>query len=69
MRALARSSSPSEVQTNMKSMGSRLLAVLALALVAWIALLGATAKTTTLKPDKLIILSTTDVKGKVAPCG
>ena len=24
---------------------------------------------TTLEPDKLIILSTTDVKGKTSPCG
>jgi hypothetical protein len=53
----------------MKSFGSRLLAVLALALVAWVALLGATSKTATLQPDKLIILSTTDVKGKTSPCG
>lgn len=54
----------------MKSIGSRWLAVLAFALVAWLSLLGATAKTTgTLQPDKLVILSTTDVKGKVAPCG
>jgi hypothetical protein len=53
----------------MKSNGSRLLAVLALALVALIALVGATSKTATLQPDKLIILSTTDVKGKTIPCG
>lgn len=56
--------------SSMKSIGSRWLAVLAFALVAWLSLLGATAKTTgTLQPDKLVILSTTDVKGKVAPCG
>jgi hypothetical protein len=27
------------------------------------------AADTTLQPDKLIILSTTDVKGKTSPCG
>ena len=53
----------------MKSPGSRLFAVLVMALLAWIALLGANTKSTTLQPDKLIILSTTDVKGKLAPCG
>lgn len=53
----------------MKSFGTRLFAVLALALVALIALMGATAKPANLQPDKLIILSTTDVKGKTSPCG
>jgi hypothetical protein len=53
----------------MKSSGSRLIAVLALALAAWIALLGADNKSANLKPDKLLILSTTDVKGKLIPCG
>ena len=34
-------------------------------------LAGASApkSTATLQPDKLIILSTTDVKGKTSPCG
>ena len=52
----------------MKSLSSRLLASLLLAVLAWLALAGASAKKL-LEPDKLIILSTTDVKGKVAPCG
>ena len=42
-------------------------------LVAVAVLSGAAAKTTksapVLEPDKLIILSTTDVKGKTSPCG
>jgi hypothetical protein len=54
----------------MKSLHSRLLAALALALVSWLVLAGATAsKGPTLKPDKLLILSTTDVKGETSPCG
>jgi len=54
----------------MKSLKTRLLAVLAVALVAWLALLGAsTSKNVVLQPDKLIILSTTDVKAKTTPCG
>ena len=54
----------------MKSFASRILAVLSLAILGWIALLGATSiKQAVLQPDKLIILSTTDVKGKTSPCG
>ena len=54
----------------MKSLSSRLLASVLLAIVAWLALLGASAGTsTTAQPDKLVILSTTDVKGKTSPCG
>jgi hypothetical protein len=54
----------------MKSFASRTLAVLTLALLCWLALLGASpSKQPTLQPDKLIILSTTDVKGKTSPCG
>jgi hypothetical protein len=54
----------------MKSLGLRVFAVLALAIVALIALVAATStRSTVLNPDKLIILSTTDVKGKTAPCG
>jgi aspartate 1-decarboxylase len=54
----------------MKSTGSRLLAIAILALVSWIALAGAAAqKGQVSQPDKLIILSTTDVKGKTSPCG
>ena len=54
----------------MKSLSSRLLASVVMAILAWLALSGASSKKTgNLEPDKLIILSTTDVKGKVAPCG
>jgi len=55
----------------MKSLASRILASAALAAICWLLLAGATAS----KPsgnkqlDKLIILSTTDVKGKTSPCG
>lgn len=48
----------------------KLVGVTAAALVCWIVLAGATAtKAPVLKPDKLLILSTTDVKGKTSPCG
>jgi hypothetical protein len=47
---------------------ARLAAVLALLALA--ALAGATALSdSTRQPDKLVILSTTDVKGKTSPCG
>ena len=52
----------------MKSQLSRLAAaVLALAIAA--ALLGAKAPSKVLEPNKLVILSTTDVKGENEPCG
>ena len=54
----------------MKSFASRLLATTLLAAIAWLALSGATAsKGRVLQPDKLVILSTADVKGEVKPCG
>jgi len=54
----------------MKLLASRALAVVTLALVAWLVLVGADApKKTTLQPNKIVILSTTDVKGKTSPCG
>jgi hypothetical protein len=55
----------------MKSVVNRILASAALAAIAWVLLAGAaaTSKPTLLQPDKLIILSTSDVKGKAAPCG
>lgn len=53
----------------MKSIVVRLTAVLVLALLAWVALMGASSGRSTLQPDKLVILSTTDVKGKTSPCG
>lgn len=53
----------------MKSLVTRLTAAL-LALVAVVMLAGAASKSaSTAEPDKLIILSTTDVKGKTSPCG
>ena len=54
----------------MKSFGTRLAAVMTLAILCWIALVAASSSNTpVLQPDKLIILSTTDVKGKTSPCG
>jgi hypothetical protein len=45
------------------------LAVL-LAASAWLMLSGASEpKQPVLQPDKLLVLSTTDVKGKTSPCG
>jgi hypothetical protein len=51
----------------MKSVLRLVAAMLALALAA--ALLGASSASKVLEPGKLIILSTTDVKGKNEPCG
>ena len=54
----------------MKTLLSRILATALLAAVAWLLLAGASApKGNTLEPDKLVILSTADVKGKTSPCG
>jgi hypothetical protein len=54
----------------MKLLVSRALAGAALALIAWLLLVGADApRKVTLQPDKIVILSTTDVKGKTSPCG
>ncbi|HEV2105678.1 MAG TPA: hypothetical protein VGU27_08085 [Candidatus Eisenbacteria bacterium] len=52
----------------MKSLRVPVAAVLAA--LALVALLGATRPASrTLEPDKLVILSTVDVKGKTSPCG
>lgn len=54
----------------MKSLVSKALALatlLALVIVALQAAIAANAPV--LQPDKLVILSTTDVKGKTSPCG
>ena len=57
-----------EIQPIMKSLSSRLVAsAVALAIAA--ALIGATTPARIREPGKLIILSTTDVKGKNEPCG
>jgi len=54
----------------MKSILSRILATAALATLGWLVLAGAaTPKAPILEPGKLVILSTTDVKGKTSPCG
>jgi hypothetical protein len=54
----------------MKSTVTRLLVSAALGVLAWLVLAGATAtKGPILSPDKLVILSTTDVKGEYKPCG
>ena len=52
----------------MKSFIPRLVAA-AVALAIAVALIGAAAPRRVLEPKKLIILSTTDVKGKNEPCG
>lgn len=51
----------------MKTLAVRLAAVVILALAAW-ALSGASGSAPA-QPDKLVILSTTDVKGRTGPCG
>ncbi len=54
----------------MKWLVSRILATALLTAIAWLLLAGVTAsRSATLEPDKLVILSTTDVKGKTSPCG
>jgi len=52
----------------MKSLHSRLIAA-AVAIAIAAALIGAAAPSKVLEPNKLIILSTTDVKGENEPCG
>jgi hypothetical protein len=54
----------------MKSLVARGAATAALALVACLLIAAAAApKKPSLQPNKLVILSTTDVKGKTSPCG
>jgi len=54
----------------MKPFVPRLFASAVLAVLAWLALAGATAtKAPASSADKLVILSTADVKGEVKPCG
>lgn len=52
----------------MKSLTTRVLAAAVLAAVCCMMLAAATTPKI-LRPDKLVILSTTDVKGKTSPCG
>jgi len=53
----------------MKPLAIRMFAAAVVALICWVMLAAATAPQGTLEPDKLVILSTTDVKGKTKPCG
>jgi hypothetical protein len=54
----------------MKNLLPRILVSALLAAVAWVLLAGAsTPRVSTLEPDKFVILSTADVKGKTDPCG
>jgi hypothetical protein len=54
----------------MKPLAIRMFAAAVMALIVWVMLAAATTPTgSILEPDKLVILSTTDVKGKTSPCG
>jgi hypothetical protein len=54
----------------MKSSAPRILTVVMMALIAALAAGAASAaQDPILQSDKLVILSTTDVKGKTSPCG
>lgn len=54
----------------MKSIVSKTFALAVLLALAIVAIQAATAaKGPILQPDKLVILSTVDVKGKTSPCG
>jgi hypothetical protein len=54
----------------MKTVLPRILVAVLLAVAAWLLLAGASApRKNALEPDKLVILSTQDVKGKTDPCG
>ena len=53
----------------MKLALSRLSAAAALAIVLLVATSSSGSRGPILQPNKLVILSTTDVKGKTGPCG
>ncbi len=53
----------------MKTVLSRSLAALVLAALACLLLAGAAPRPGGNEPNKLVILSTNDVKGKLDPCG
>ena len=54
----------------MKMLATRTRVAVVLAVLALLAVAGANALSDSEKqPDKLVILSTTDVKGKTSPCG
>ncbi|MEQ1833072.1 MAG: hypothetical protein ABL977_08440 [Candidatus Eisenbacteria bacterium] len=52
----------------MKSFLSRMVTAAVMLAIA-VALIGAAAPSKVLEPNKLVILSTSDVKGKNEPCG
>lgn len=55
---------------SLRSLSSRVRVALSFVVLAVLVLAVAAAVSDTIKqPDKLIILSTTDVKGKTSPCG
>lgn len=54
----------------MKTLATRVLVLSFLAVLAWLMLVAASTPAGAPKqPDKLVILSTSDVKGKTSPCG
>ena len=54
----------------MKPLVTRVRLAMVFALLAMLAIAGASALSdSTRQADKLVILSTTDVKGKTSPCG
>ena len=57
-----------ETKPPMKSFLSRTIAAAVMLAIA-VALIGAAAPSKVLEPNKVVILSTTDVKGKNEPCG
>ena len=57
------------MEMRVKPVISKVLAAMVLAILAWLLLVAAGGSQAPLEPNKLIILSTTDVKGKTSPCG
>ena len=54
----------------MKPLALRVSAAALMAAILWVLLAAATTPAgNPLEPDKLVIISTTDVKGKTSPCG
>jgi hypothetical protein len=54
----------------MRELATRIRVAVVLGVLALLALAGANALSDANKqPDKLVIISTTDVKGKTSPCG
>jgi hypothetical protein len=54
----------------MKSFTTRLFVSTVAGVLVWLMLAGATATKGPIKsPDKLVVLSSTDVKGEYKPCG